>query len=236
MVTERRPFYPCSHDGSCKDALCRCFRERIPCEKICACPKSCKRRYRGCSCAKDPRNPVCWRGQDKTRSKCECRRLNRECDADLCGSCGADEILDPHNRYNQEIGKDKCSNVAIQRNVPRKTFLGQSEVHGFGLYVGEKVKNLEYLGEYKGEVLSESEGRRRNAIYQYLKTNYIFTLNSVHEIDSTRAGNKFRFINNSSNDDTINCFPEVLLCNGVTRIGMFAGKNLNPGDELFFNY
>ena len=53
-------------------------------------------------------------------------------------------------------------------------------------------------------------------------------------IDATRAGNKFRFINNSTLSD--NCKPKVLLVNGVHRIGMFAHRNLNPGDELFFNY
>ncbi|KAF2192307.1 hypothetical protein K469DRAFT_620423 [Zopfia rhizophila CBS 207.26] len=233
LLHKRRPFYPCSHEGSCEQAQCRCFRDKIACEKTCACHVSCKRRFRGCSCAKDPRTRVCGGGKG---TKCECRLLNRECDADLCGPCGAAEVLDPVNRYDEEVGKNKCCNVHIQRNLPKKTFLGQSEVHGFGLYVGEKVRADEYLGEYKGEVVTSSEGTRRGTIYTHLKTNYLFKLNKMQEVDSTRAGNKFRFINNSNEDHTINCYPQVMLCNTVVRIGMFAKRDLKPGVELFFNY
>lgn len=55
-------------------------------------------------------------------------------------------------------------------------------------------------------------------------------------MDSTHAGNKFRFINNSEDENIINCHAQVTLCNGVTRIGMFASRDLNPGEELYFNY
>lgn len=53
-------------------------------------------------------------------------------------------------------------------------------------------------------------------------------------MDSTRAGNKLRFINNSAKSP--NCMPKVLLCNTVVRIGMFAIKDIKAGEELFFNY
>jgi SET domain-containing protein len=68
-------------------------------------------------------------------------------------------------------------NVHIQRNLPKRTILGHSEVQGFGLYAGEKIKAGSYLGEYKGEVITRGEAERRGAIYQHLKTNYLFSLN-----------------------------------------------------------
>jgi hypothetical protein len=231
MLHERRPFYPCNHEGSCERAQCRCFRERIMCEKSCGCDSACKRRWPGCDCARNPRYGTCSRN-----SSCGCRTLNRECDPKLCGSCGAAEVLDPVNRYNDEIKKGNCCNVHIQLNLPKKTFLCHSEVHGFGLQVGEQVKAHEYLGEYKGEIVTNAESTRRGTIYAHLKTNYLFTLNSEQEVDSTRAGNKFRFINNSDKANIINCYPVVTLCNGVTRIGMFASRELKPGTELYFNY
>lgn len=103
--------------------------------------------------------------------------MNRECDADLCGSCGAIEILDPVNRYNEDVIKGKCCNVAIQRGVPKKTLLGHSEVHGFGLYTGEDVRKEDFLGEYKGEVIALGEANRRGIIYEKKQTMYLFSLN-----------------------------------------------------------
>ena len=169
---KRKPFFPCFHPGSCETAQCRCYREGINCEKICKCSRSCNRRFPGCSCTINLGKRVC------ESDKCLCVKFNRECDADLCGSCGATEILDPVNRYNEDVVARNCFNVAIQRGVPRKTLLGHSEVHGFGLYMGEDIEKGEYIGEYTGEAISVKEGDRRLTIYDYQKTMYLFRLNS----------------------------------------------------------
>jgi hypothetical protein len=103
--------------------------------------------------------------------------MNRECDGDLCGGCGANEILDPINRYKDEVSKGKCCNVVLQRGVPKKTLLGHSEVHGFGLYTGEDIAKDDFLGEYKGEIITIKEGERRAVVYDKQKTMYLFKLN-----------------------------------------------------------
>ena len=48
-------------------------------------------------------------------------------------------------------------------------------------------------------------------------------------------GNKMRFINDQ-NEGMANCRPRALLCNSVTRIGMFAQRDIDVGEELFFDY
>lgn len=170
---KRTPFFPCKHEGPCDQAQCRCFRHGITCEKICSCSDSCERRFPGCSCAQSANGK-----QTPCRTaKCLCLTMGRECDADLCGSCGATEILDPVNRYNEDLAK-ACGNVAIQRSVPKKTFLGHSEVHGFGLYVGEDTQKDDFIGEYVGEVVSVREGERRGIVYTRQQTMYLFKLNS----------------------------------------------------------
>jgi hypothetical protein len=143
QLHRRKPFYPCSHSGSCDQARCRCFAERILCEKSCNCTASCPRRYPGCDCKHgDQEGPqICPNSEE---SPCRCRQLNRECDADLCGGCGAAEVLNPLNRYNEAIARDGCGNVNIQRNVHKKTYLGNSQLHGFGLYTGEVVNARSY--------------------------------------------------------------------------------------------
>ncbi|CAN9330984.1 unnamed protein product [Alternaria alternata] len=154
---------------------------------------------------------------------------------DLCGACGASEVLDPVNRYNDDVVERNCCNVAIQRGVPRKTLLGHSEVHGFGLYMGEDIKSGDYIGEYTGEAISVKEGDRRVTIYDYQKTMYLFRLNSKQEVDATYMGNKLRFINNAD-DKYTNCSPKNLLCNTVFRIALFATRDIKAGTELYFNY
>jgi len=173
----RDPFYPCSHPGLCEDVKCSCWLAKVPCEKACACPGGCDRRISGCKCAQKGR--PC-----SNREKCPCYALNRECDPDLCGKCGAKEVI----LDRADIHGDMCNNVMIRRNIPRKTHLGTSTIHGLGLFMGDDVQAGEYIGEYKGEIITKAEAERRALIYDQRGTSYLFGLNNsklVHCNDET---------------------------------------------------
>ncbi len=230
-LDHRVPFVPCSHPGPCdKEANCSCYKNRTSCERICGCSKDCGRRYTGCKCVAKGRK-VCFQSND-----CDCWRLNRECDPWICGSCGVLEVLDPVNRYDEGIQEFRCKNAKLQRDVPRRTLKGRSDVQGWGLFAGEDIKRHEYIGEYKGEIVGESESDRRGAVYHHRGVEYLFKLNKDQEIDSSRAGNKMRFINNSLRNDVINVEAKKMFCNGVQRIMLFSKKPIEAGKELFFNY
>jgi hypothetical protein len=169
---QRKPFVPCNHTGSCVEASCRCFRENVTCEKTCKCSLACNRRFPGCRCASGLGKRTCGTG-----TSCLCFKFQRECDADLCGTCGATELLDPVNRYNEALMQNRCTNVGLQRGVPKKTLLGKSEVHGFGLYAGQDIREDDVVGEYTGEILSVGESERREVIYHYEQNMYLFRLN-----------------------------------------------------------
>ena len=228
---KRSPFVPCSHSGSChKNPDCTCWTNKVACEWICGCDRACSRRFQGCRCIARGAK-VCFKDPN-----CDCWVLNRECDPWLCGKCGVLEVLDPVNRHDESVLKGRCKNGMIQRNVPKRTLKSPSEVHGWGLFAGTDIRANDFIGEYKGEVISEEESNRRGLVYHYRGLEYLFRLNRDQEIDSSRAGNKMRFINNSERPSTINVYAQTMLCNGVQRIGLFAKRNLVAGEEMFFRY
>ncbi|KAF1345558.1 hypothetical protein BDV97DRAFT_277803, partial [Delphinella strobiligena] len=230
--SERGPFYPCFHPGqSCDHAECLCFLEQVSCEKACACAANCDRRLRGCSCKRGGKK----RCLDD--DKCECFKLNRECDPDLCGTCGVDLVLNGEDQDEDRVAESCCRNAGIQLGRPKRTILGTSRVHGFGLYAGQNIKKDDFVGEYKGEIISKTETERRGTIYEVQKLSYLFTLNRDQELDSQRLGNKIRFINHADPDSrSRNVGPKIMLCNMVHRIGMYALRDIPEGQELYFDY
>lgn len=225
---KRTDVRPCRHRGPCNSS-CECVRTHVTCEKACACPPECPRKWRGCSCKRG--------GRPCSSDKCVCVKANRECDPDLCGTCGSAEILDPMNRGNDDPGvvsPRNCQNVSLQREQPKKTLLGHSTVSGMGLFAGEDIEKNEFIGEYKGEIVTNEEADRRGTLYDMRGISFLFTLNSAQAIDATRMGNKFRFINHSSK--VPNCSAKVTMANCAQRIGFWATRNLQAGEELFFDY
>ena len=209
---KRTDVRPCRHTGPCNSS-CECVRTHVTCEKACACPPECPRKWRGCACKRG--------GRPCTTDKCVCVKANRECDPDLCGTCGSVELLDPMNRHNDNIGTNRdCQNVCLQRARPKKTLLGQSIVSGMGLYVSEDVERGEFIGEYRGEIVTNEEADRRGTLYDKRGISFLFTLNSAQAIDATRMGNKFRFINHSSK--VPNCSAKVTMANCTHRIGFWT--------------
>ncbi|MCJ1471938.1 hypothetical protein MMC13_000579 [Lambiella insularis] len=149
--------------------------------------------------------------------------------------------LAEHMKYWIQLIEGKCTNAFVQRGVPRRTLLGHSKllksggVSGWGLYMGEATKKGDYIGEYVGEVISKEESEQRGIIYNKRNLSYLFDLNSTQTLDSTLVGNKFRYINHQAPPYS-NCQAKTLFCNTVHRIGMFACRNIEVGEEILFDY
>ncbi|KAF8056606.1 hypothetical protein FPV67DRAFT_1431373 [Lyophyllum atratum] len=207
--------WPCSHLGPC-DNNCPCFANDAHCERSCRCDRKCLRRWRGCQCAKSKQQGrqhiTC-----KT-SRCPCYRAHRECDPELCIKCEASTA-----RLLTLCGAPTQKRTEVRQSA-----------WGLGLYIAEEAKEEEFVIEYTGELVYEVTSICRDFVSTHRGRSYLFQLNPMISIDSSKAGNESRFINHDPKN--ANCHAGVRLVNGEHRIGLFTLSAMSPGTELLLNY
>ncbi|KAF4465493.1 polycomb group medea [Fusarium albosuccineum] len=235
---------PCSHEGPCTLESCTCVQHGLLCEKFCGCTvESCAYKFTGCACHSQGKTCL---SKQKDRP-CICIQLNRECDPDICGSCGALERADPENAEDEILHATGCQNCSLQRGLPKGLALGQSQLEGvgYGLFTAEFIAQDDFIIEYVGELITHDEGVRREArrgdvFDEESNISYVFTLleNEGIWVDAAIYGNLSRYINHASENDKRGCniTPRILYVNGEYRIKFTAMRDIEAGEELFFNY
>ncbi|KAL2755042.1 hypothetical protein ACRALDRAFT_1035280, partial [Sodiomyces alcalophilus JCM 7366] len=228
---------PCHHEGPCTVANgCDCVANGLLCERFCRCTvETCSYKFTGCACS----------GTGKTcqQRQCICVQLNRECDPMLCGSCGVWERTLPKNRENDELMETGCQNCYLQRGRSKALAPGKSLLDGcgYGLFALEDIAQHEFVIEYTGELIMHDEGvrreaRRGEAFDQGSFTSYVFSLLDAEGIwvDAAIYGNHSRYINHAQ--QAYNLEPKIVYVGGEYRIRFTAIRNIQAGEELFFNY
>lgn len=110
-----------------------------------------------------------------------------------------------------------------------------SEIHGRGVYATTFIPKEARIIEYIGERIDKEESERRaNAQHQKsLETGdaavYIFTLSKNFDLDGNVPWNIARLINHS-------CAPNCEAWIEGRRIFIHALRDINPGEELSFDY
>lgn len=235
---------PCFHDGPCRPKVCSCVDAGLLCEKLCGCSvENCSYKFTGCACHSEGK--ACT---DKQKDRpCICRQLNRECDPDLCGSCGVVNKAKPENLRKESLQAEGCQNCDLQRGIHKKLAMGKSQLEGvgYGVFAMEDIRQDEFVIEYVGELISQDEGvrreeRRGDDFGDQSSTSYVFTLldNEGLWIDAAIYGNLSRYINHAPERGITGCniAPTILYVNGEWRIKFTALRDIKVGEEIFFNY
>ena len=64
---------------------------------------------------------------------------------------------------------------------------------------------------------------------------YCFTQDKVNTIDAIYVGNLMRFANHAC-DALANCHIKIVFAQGMQRVCLVAKRNIEEGEELYFDY
>jgi uncharacterized protein len=105
----------------------------------------------------------------------------------------------------------------------------RSAISGWGVYAGQTIDEDTRIVEYKGELVSQAEGWRRELRYLPRKRIWIFNINERWVRDAAVGGNIARYINHACRP---NCYTDIV---GRT-IWILASRRIRKGEELTYDY
>lgn len=104
------------------------------------------------------------------------------------------------------------------------------------MFTTEPIEKYEFICEYKGELVSLDECERREKSYQAITDmTFVFKKGDMH-IDATRKGGKARFANEPGKRTLPNCYSCYKRTMGDLRVGIYADRNIEAGEEILFRY
>ncbi|KAK5101357.1 histone methyltransferase set2 [Lithohypha guttulata] len=129
----------------------------------------------------------------------------------------------------------ECQNQRFWRRLYANVSVIKTEKKGYGLRANTALKHGDFIFEYIGEVIPEGTFRKRMRQYddEGIKHFYFMSLSKGEFVDATKKGNLGRFCNHSCNP---NCYVDKWVVGDKLRMGIFAERNIKPGEELVFNY
>ncbi|KHO00757.1 histone H3 lysine 36 (K36) methyltransferase [Metarhizium album ARSEF 1941] len=128
-----------------------------------------------------------------------------------------------------------CQNQRFQRKLWADVAVIKTDKKGYGLRTDSPLQPNDFIYEYVGEVINEPTFRRRMLQYdnEGIKHFYFMSLSKSEFVDATRKGNLGRFCNHSCNP---NCYVDKWVVGDKLRMGIFALRKIQAGEELVFNY
>ena len=128
-----------------------------------------------------------------------------------------------------------CHNRQFQLQQDRAIYPFNAGDKGFGLRTAEFIPKGAFIIQYIGEIFSikSEEGIKRLQQYSRSTCTYLMKISAKEVIDPTYKGNIARFINHSCEP---NCITQKWNVLGEISVGIFALRDIHPGEELTFDY
>ena len=104
-----------------------------------------------------------------------------------------------------------------------------SGISGWGVYAGQAINEDARIVEYKGALISQAEGWRREQRYLPRKRIWIFNIDERWARDAAFGGNIARYVNHACRR---NCYTDIV---GRT-IWIIAARPIRKGEELTYDY
>ena len=104
-----------------------------------------------------------------------------------------------------------------------------SKISGWGVYAAQPIEEDARIVEYKGELVTQAEGWRREQRYLPRQRIWLFNINERWARDAAVGGNIARYINHACRP---NCYTDT-----VGRIiWVIAARKIKGGEELTYDY
>lgn len=178
-----------------------------------------------------------------TEEQCTCPKYSDgEFAYDSCGKVKLDRRR-PIYECNMNCSCEKsCRNRVVQRGRTGKVCIFRTKKKGWGLKTLEYIHANQFVTEYVGEIITNEEAERRGKEYDEMGQTYLFDLDynegeCLFTIDAYHYGNVAHFINHS-------CDPNLIVYGvwinnmdtHLPHIALFAIRDIQPGEELTFDY
>lgn len=129
-----------------------------------------------------------------------------------------------------------CQNNVFRRRKYARVKTVRTPNKGIGLATAVPLKRGDFVIEYTGEIITESECVERmsaNVNGHHQQHFYYLAIDAGIAIDAGATGNPSRFINHSCDP---NCETQKWNVRGAPVMGLFAKRDIAPGTELTFDY
>lgn len=106
-----------------------------------------------------------------------------------------------------------------------------NEEIGYGVFAHQKLKKMDFIGEYTGVVRKRERRDRKNPYcFEYLLAP---GHKSCYTVDARDIGGLSRFINHSSEPNLMSALATI---EGISHIILYAKREIQKDEQLFYDY